>query len=164
MNEPQQVSRHIDLAKLQKQSYEDSTNTKQQRKNDEEYINYVYPKWINDVFVLYLSTYDKLWLDTIPDKRIEHVKKLNWMEALQNFKPETILRAAKEARLKSPTYPPRIGEIYILCDEFSRSNRYNEFQIEHAQSDYTKPEDLSNKAKHAIEEIREFVRKQKNGS
>jgi len=107
-----------------------------------------YPKWIDDVFLLYLSTYDRLWLDTIPDKRVEHLKRLNWMEALQNFKPETIMRAAKQARLNNPTFPPRVGDVFLLCEEFSKTNRYNEHQIEHSNQEFKKarmPEELRKK-------------------
>lgn len=103
-------------------------NTKQQRESAVEY-----PKWLDDVFILYLSNYGRLWLETMPDKRSEHMKRLNWMEALQNFKPETIMRAAKQARLDSETFPPSVGHIFKLCEEFSKTNRYIETQIEHQE-------------------------------
>lgn len=122
-----------------------------------------YPKWIDDIFLLFLSNYDRLWLDTIPDKRTEHMKRLNWIEALQNFKPETIMRAAKQARLNSPIFPPRIGEIYLLCDEFSKTNRYVEVQLEHQSPDFVDGKRVvSEVAQKALDEIWKTWGRKKN--
>lgn len=89
-----------------------------------------FPNWLEDVFILMLVNYDTLWLATISDERQKRMKKLLWLESLQKYNPETVMRAAKEIMLRCPTYPPRIGELCVLCEEFGRTNRYTALQLE----------------------------------
>ena len=86
----------------------------------------IYPQWLSDVFYMYNINYDQLWRDSMPDDASTEMKMTMWMEALQGFEPEIIMRAAKQCMLKSPTYAPRVGELWFLCNEFAKAARYVE--------------------------------------
>jgi hypothetical protein len=82
---------------------------------------------IEDLFTLFAINYDKMWLDTVPDPLTKQVKVQLWRNATKNFKPETIADAGQKILVKCETYPPRIGEFVKLCEEISKTNRYEEF-------------------------------------
>jgi hypothetical protein len=126
-----------------------------------------YPDWLEDLFILLLSNYDLLWAETMPDEKSKHMKKMLWWEQLQNFNPDTILRSAKEIMIRCPTFPPRIGELVNLCDEFSKTNKYIEYQLINDQennreknqpNDEPKERVISLAAKKALNEIRSLLK------
>lgn len=115
------------------------------------------PTWLADVFYLYSINYDKAWEQTMPDDAAAEMKMTMWLEALQGFKPETVMRAAKACMLKSPTYPPRVGEVWALCDEFAKTDRF----VEHKALD-SPADEFGKRQSSRTEEQERIARTQKN--
>lgn len=87
---------------------------------------------------MFSVNYDVLWSSLNIDLEKERVRKLLWQESLQQFKPETIMKAAKAAMCKS-SYPPRINEMVAACEEMSKVNSYTDYtRVGHTgQNPYT---------------------------
>ena len=118
-----------------------------------------YPNWLNNLFLMFLSNYDRMWAETMPDENSTNFKKMLWLEHLQRFKEDTIMQAGKAVMINCATYPPRIGELVRLCEEFSAKNRstYAPEPLLELDMPEEQKQENARKAAEAREEIRKLV-------
>lgn len=101
------------------------------------------------MFYKFSLVYGQAWDGRMPTDMDREAMISIWMNALKNYKPETIIRAVDES-LKICRYPdlPKVCE---LADNFAQTARCREPQIEYRPNDYERTE--------MPQELRDFCKK-----
>lgn len=71
----------------------------------------------------------------MPIAEAKLLKKLDWLNLLERYSTLTIEKAATQAFIQHPSFPPKLGEFIALCEQVSEQARFTEFDpkksIEH---------------------------------
>ncbi len=107
-----------------------------------------YPIWLYEVFYKFSLIYADAWSRNMPTEIEKQALMKLYFDALKNFKAETIQKAV-DRHIALYKYP-ELHQLFALCDEFSKTNRYNELQIESQPQEFKKsrmPDELREKVR-----------------
>lgn len=100
-------------------------------KKNEDVTAHKYPQWLEDIFYRFLGNYSMQWENNAPTEGSKALRRHDWFTALNKFLPETIMRASELVLIRCPSFPPKIGEMVLVCEDLTPQQRYPEYMLEH---------------------------------
>ncbi len=120
-----------------------------------------FPEWF-EILVLRFCVIYPAMMNEKADKQIWEFKKMEWFNALKDYRQEAnedAMNVSVKGRLKFPSLP----EFCLICDEFHRTKNYdrkNEFhEIEHHLKTPQEIEEEKTKARKWLEICKSAIRK-----